>query len=146
MAYATVVHVNDRINGFAAFTVDANSSPDDTTVGRFLDEASAMVDSALSQAGYGTIPATGANDTIMLRKIVADYVAYQTYATAFGHDNIPDTFVAIYGDSMRFIDLLKKIADTDLQLIDQSDPEPKFITGFVTRVDGYSNDITSGDV
>lgn len=143
MAYATTTEVNYRLNGFAGFTVDGSSSPNSTAVGTFLDEASAMIDSALTKAGYLTVPATGTNDAVLLRKVVADYVAYQTYAIAFAADGIPETFVAMFGDAERFMSIVNQLENGGILLQDQQTAQGTFVLGTLDmRISADEDDLT----
>lgn len=119
MAYCTTADVQARLG--ALLTLSASTKPTTTEVSAFIDQTSATVDGALTGAGYTTVPATGANDLLMLLDKVANKVALQTLYVAFGADNVPETSIEILGG---FRDWLKSIMNGDSQLVDQEPLAP----------------------
>lgn len=136
MAYATYSDVQLRLTQW--ITLGASSTPTQSQVTTLSDEASAQLDMILRGAGYGTVPATGANDVIALRGYVADYVAYKAWIIAFGTDNVPSTFQAYNDNWNNFLTMLK---NGDMELLDQTTGVGQ-VTVVTPKVYGSDNTFT----
>jgi hypothetical protein len=116
MAYATYSDVQTRLAQWIP-SLSGSTTPTSTQVTTLCAEASAQLDMVLKGAGYGLVPATGANDVTALRGYVADYVAYKSWIIAYGSDNIPTT-LQTYLDNWN--SLMTALRKGEMTLLDQS--------------------------
>ncbi len=117
MAYATTT---DDVQPLVAvyLTLTTTSVPTLAQVGRWVDETSARIDSALRAAGYTDVPATGTTDLVMLRGMVANEVARKALLVGLGYDQANKLGINdLFGGFAAFI---KSINDGDEVLVDQS--------------------------
>jgi len=124
MGYCTASDVQARCG--ALFTLTTTSKPSTTQVDSWIEETSARVNAALAAAGYETVPATGANDLLMLKGVVADKVALHALYVALGADAVPSSIVETLAG---FRDFIRELRTGDGSLVDQqpqSDADPVF--------------------
>lgn len=116
MPYATYNDVNALLPEKAQIT--NTSTPTTTTVTAWIAQAEARLNGALSTAGF-SVPATGANDIVMLRGIVAEGVACKAWGVRFPVDEtaLPKQ---VEGYCETWKDALKSIKDGTFTLVDQS--------------------------
>lgn len=105
-SYADATHVQALLG--ALFTISANSTPTTTQVEGFLDQTAADIDGLLTDRGYGTVPATGTTDVLMLRKYTSMCAAVTTYYAAFGHDDAPANVQEWAAECRQFMTDLKE--------------------------------------
>lgn len=117
MAYATASNVQVILTT-GRFTIGASSEPSTTTVGEWLDQLSAQVDAALKAAGYGTVPATGTTDLLLLKAKVAEACARLVVDTAKTGD------LRTISDLEAFNAFLTQIVNWEWKLVDQSPSKP----------------------
>lgn len=115
MAYAAVSDVQARLG--ALFTIGTSTTPSTSQVTSFLNEISAIIDLSLRRAGYSNIPATGTNDLLALKAVVADYAARRVIHVAFHMNNVPQ---ATLDELSTTKELLEAIKNGEAVLIDQS--------------------------
>lgn len=116
MAYAAASDVQALIG--ALFTIGSTSTPTTTQVSGWIDQYSAEVDGVLSERGYGTIPATGTTDLLILKNVVAKRTAAETYFAAFGFDDSPANVEAWMADYNGF---LAGLRNGDRKLVNQNE-------------------------
>lgn len=114
MAYASTSDVQTRLG--ALFTIGASTKPSTSEVSAWLDQISALIDMHLRRAGYGTIPATGTNDALALKMVVADYAARRVIRTAFHANNLPQATLDELSETKALLDAIK---NGEAVLIDQ---------------------------
>ena len=88
-AYVSVAQVSARVS---YRVIDANSEPNDTQVGEWIDEGEALIESALAGAGV-VVPIVGAKGIILMRSWVLDYPVghlFVAYASAGGDGDNDD--------------------------------------------------------
>ncbi len=76
----------NSIGGIAALTLGVASVPTLAQAEAWTDEYAAIVDSHLRGAGYGTVPATGTNDVIVIGHYVAQRAAARAWNAAVPAD------------------------------------------------------------
>lgn len=106
----------DQLGG-ATITLGLASTPLLARVETWLDQLSAEVDSILTANGYSTVPATGANDILLIGRYVAEKGACMAYSAGFMFDDTPDK-VSQWCES--WDNFIKRLTDGDLVLTDQS--------------------------
>lgn len=117
--YADVAHVQAHLNslGGPGITIGVASVPTTSQVEGFLDQVAAEVDGILAGQGYGTIPASGTNDVLMLRRYIAQKVAAMVWMAGFMSDDLP-------GKVQRWLDeydaFIARMLDKTQRLIDQT--------------------------
>lgn len=129
MAYAALSDINGRMAPY--FTAGPASVPSETAVLGWRDEFEAHVNSALATAGYTTVPATGANDIVLLRGIVADATALKTLHVALGAGNIPQEVYAALTGGMSFKAAVTGLANGTTLLVDQRASQSTLGIGFM---------------
>ncbi len=132
--YATVADVQALITSASGsgLTIGATSTPTTTQVEGFLDQTAAEIDSFLRAKGYGTIPASGTNDKLLLKKYTALGAAVLTWRTAFGGYDDTSRVKAWAEEYAAFLD---RLAKNDQRLIDQA-PLGKVGVVLVSRYTG----------
>src|SRR3990172_2562933 len=101
----------------SGLTISASSNPTTTLVEGFLDQTAAEIDSLLRGKGYGTIPASGTNDKLLLRRYTTLGAAVITWRAAFGgHDDTGR--VKAWADEYKAF--LERLSKNDQRLIDQA--------------------------
>lgn len=118
MAYATYTDVQYQLG--SRYTIPSSATPANPVtqamVTAWLAGISALVDSALTRAGYGTIPATGTNDLAMLLLPVAREGARMVLEVTRVNDTLPEKERLLY---QGFNDFLKRLETGQTYLIDQ---------------------------
>lgn len=132
--YAAVADVQALISSASGsgLTIGSGSTPTTTQVEGFLDQIAAEIDSLLRAKGYGTIPATGTNDKLLLRRYTALGAAVLTWRSAFGGYDDTERIKAWADEYKAFIERLSK---NDARLIDQA-PLGKVGVVLVSRYTG----------
>lgn len=89
--YATVAHVQAHLNslGGPGITIGAATKPNTGEVEGFLDQVAAEIDSVLKGRNYGTVPATGTNDVLLIRRYLSIKVASMVWYAGFMADEPP---------------------------------------------------------
>jgi hypothetical protein len=118
--YATVADVQALLNTASGtgITIGTASVPTTSQVEGFLDQTAAEVDSILRARGYGTVPADGANDILMIRRFVAEKAAAETWLAGYGGFDEPTARVKEWLKD--YDDFLKRLIASDQRLIDQA--------------------------
>ena len=141
MAYATVADVNSRIIA-STFSIGTSTKPSETEVERWLDEATAVLNSCLLAAGYSVVPVTGDDDLITVRGPVANRVALQVLTTKFSWGKVPESLVQSLSG---WRETKKMISDGNYWLPDQPSPSKGVLSAIDARkLDGYSLDEFNG--
>jgi len=133
--YAAVSDVQALIKAAsgAGITISGTSTPTTTEVEGFLDQVAAEVDGVLKAAGYGTVPASGTTDKLMIRRFVAMKAAALTwYAGYGGFDEVPSRVAQWEKDYEAFLMRLQK---KTIRLSDQA-PSSKIAEIYVQRYTG----------
>lgn len=117
-SYATGASTQAYINqlGGTALTLGVGSTPTLAQVELWLDQLAAEVDSALTGVGYGTVPATGTNDILLIGRYVAQKGAAMAYHGGYQFDDTPEK-VKLW--ETEWENFLKRIIDKKQRLIDQ---------------------------
>ncbi len=135
MAYCLVADVQALLPAKSGLgiTISDTSTPTTAQVTSFIDQISADVDSVLKAAGYGTIPATGTNDLLLLKLHVSQKAAAETYFAGYGaFDDVPSR---VQQWEKSYSDFLTRLQKKTLRLIDQS-PASKIAEIYVQRYTG----------
>ncbi len=122
-AYAAVADVQALIPELA---IGPASKPSSAEVEAFISQIEAAINGVLSAQGYSSIPATGANDVLLLQGYVSTKVAALTWLAAFLSDEAPDK-VRLWNDD--FKDFMNRLRQGQQHLVDQlpqGDSEPMF--------------------
>lgn len=127
--YADVEHVQPYVKPYG-LTIGVASVPTTTQVEGFLDQTAALVDGILIARGYSTVPATGANDILMLRDPISRRAAVMTYEAGFGANDFPDGIQEMQNQWKMFISMLR---NGDLRLIDQTSARKRMGTVLAKR-------------
>jgi hypothetical protein len=136
--YADSTHVQAHMSALGsgyAFTISTSSVPTLAQVEGFLDQVAAEINGILAANGYGTIPATGANDILLIRRYVSIKAAALTYHAGFTVEDqyMPGKVKRWEADYDAFI---TRLTARQQRLIDQS-PRAKF---GVIQVQRYRSD------
>ena len=117
--YATGAQAQALMNqlGGATLTLGAASSPTLLQVEGWLDQLAAEVDGILKANGYGTIPATGTSDILMIGRYVAQKGAAMAYGAGFMFDTTPDKIKQWETEWDTF---LTRLIEKSIRLVDQS--------------------------
>lgn len=118
--YAAVSDVQALINALSGtgLTIGTTSVPTTAQVEGFLDQVAAEVDGMLRGAGYGTVPATGTSDVLMIRRHVAQKAAAMTYHAGFG--GFGETPARVEQWEKEYADFLKRLGEKSIRLVDQA--------------------------
>lgn len=111
----TQAHLN-QLGGYT-LTLAGGSTPTLAQVETWLDQLAAEVDSVLTGVGYGTVPATGTNDVLLIGRYVAQKAAAMAYRGGFQFDKVPDK-VKQWDDE--WTAFLESLMDKKRRLIDQA--------------------------
>lgn len=139
-AYASLTDVTARTRlPLGVPTLDETTEPKGSEVTRWLEEASARVDAALTIGGYPTIPATGTNDIILLRGWVANWGALMVglYKAEYFGDVLPEAVRKQWDGFDQFLIDLANPSTKKAVLVDQSPSGGKIIAQTATRNDAY---------
>lgn len=144
--YAAVSDVQALLKAVsgAGITISGTSTPTTTEVEGFLDQIAAEVDGVLKGAGYGTVPASGTSDKLMIRRFVSTKAAAMTWFAGYGgFDDVPSRVQQWEKDYDSF---LTRLMDKKMRLTDQS-PSSKIAEIYVQRYTGstYSELLTDDD-
>lgn len=132
-SYCVLADVQTRIG--VLFTIGGASSPTTTEVNEFITQKSAKINAAMRRARYGTIPATGADDLLELKDVVANAVALQSLFIHYPTSRaVPEGAVTRLSGFREFI---KNLGNGDVWLSDQSPTRSGLHVAF-TQV--YSDD------
>jgi hypothetical protein len=117
--YATGANAQSFINqlGGASLTLGVASTPLLSEVETWLDQLAAEIDGILSANGYGTVPATGTNDVLMIGRYVAQKGAAMAYGAGFMFDETPDKIKQWETEWDTF---LTRLIEKKIRLVDQS--------------------------
>lgn len=117
--YATAADVQALFNvmGGDVITFGALTKPTITNVETWLDQLAAEVDGILTGVGYGTVPATGTNDKLMIGRYVAQKGAAMAYHAGYMFDDTPDKVKQWESEWDTFLD---RLINKNMRLIDQS--------------------------
>lgn len=115
MAYCLTADVQMWIGSW--FTLEATSTPTRAQASSLVDMYSAHLDAALTRAGYGTVPATGTTDLLILKEVVSKQAALRCFEIHYGHDNLPQ---GVRDSLSGWDDFLSKLADGDIWLAGQA--------------------------
>lgn len=117
--YATGAATQAFLNqlGGVTLTLGVASTPTLAQVETWLDQLAAEVDSILTGLGYGTVPASGTTDKLLIGRFVAQKAAAMSYRGGFQFDDIPDK-VKQWDDE--WDQFLTRLIDKKLGLTDQS--------------------------
>lgn len=124
MAYATADDVQTLIPDVP---FDGASMPTSVEVVAWLSQVEAMINGVLSAQGYATVPATGTNDVLMLRGVVAQRVAAMAWLAAYNADEAPAK-VSLWNSE--FKEFMNRLRQGQQYLVDQQpqgDSEPVFL-------------------
>ncbi len=116
----------------SGITIGATSTPTTTQVEGFLDQIAADIDSQLRAKGYGTVPASGTNDKLLLKRYTALGAAVMTWRAGYGGHEDTERIKAWADEYKAFIERLSK---NDARLIDQA-PLGKVGVVLVSRYTG----------
>jgi len=116
--YATATDLQIYLNnlGGMAITLGAGSAPTLTQAEGFLDQVAAEVNAVLVATGYGTVPASGTNDVLFLRRYVAQKAAAMVYHAGLQFDVTPEK---VKRWEQEYDQLLERLITKQQQLIDQ---------------------------
>ncbi len=103
--------------GGTTLTLGAGSTPTLAQVEGWLDNLAAEVDSVLKSVGYGTLPATGTNDILLIQRFVAQKGACMAYHAGYQFDDLPDKVKSWCEEWDTFI---QRIIDKQIGLSDQA--------------------------
>lgn len=106
-----------NVMGGTVITLGAGTTPTLTQVSGWLDQLAAEVDAVLTGLGYGTVPADGANDILMIGRYVAQKGAAMAYHAGYMFDDTPDK-VKLWEDE--WTTFLDRLINKTMRLIDQS--------------------------
>lgn len=134
MAYCLVTDVQLWLGHW--FTLDGDSTLNSAQVSSLIDQYSAHIDAALKRAGYGTVPATGTTDLLLLKNVVSKQVALRCFEIHFGHDNLPQ---GVREGLAGWDDFLSGLAAGDVWLVDDA-PTRRQIYTVQAKVYGADND------
>jgi hypothetical protein len=127
--YATATHVQSYLNALGGITalvltdgsagppIVAASTPTLSECEGWLDQVAAEINGVLRGCGYSTVPATGSNDVLLIRRYLAQKVAAMVWVAGFMSDELPAKVKEWIKDYDLFI---KRLTEKDLRLIDQS--------------------------
>ena len=117
-SYATGANAQAYINqlGGTSLTLGVASTPTLTQVELWLDQLAAEVDSILTSVGYGTVPATGTNDVLLIGRYVAQKGAAMAYHGGYQFDDTPEKVKLWETEWTMFLD---RLIDKKMRLIDQ---------------------------
>lgn len=120
MAYATADDVQARLDldSGTGIALSANSVPPLAQVEDFVAQVSAEINGVLRAQGYGSVPATGANDLLLLRRYVSEKAAAMTYHAGYGGFGDVPARVARWEED--YADFLLRLRKGQQQLIDQA--------------------------
>ena len=116
--YATATDLQIYLNnlGGMAITLGQSSAPTLTQTEGFLDQVAAEVNAVLVATGYGTVPASGTNDVLFLRRYVAQKAAAMVYHAGLQFDVTPEK---VKRWEQEYDQLLERLITKQQQLIDQ---------------------------
>lgn len=97
------------------YIVDTYTDPTTAQVDAWCNQLSAHADAILTRKGYGTVPATGSNDLLLLKGMVAQGVAALVGNAIYGTDD-PQTVA--WRETWE--EFLMELKEGDVSLIDQS--------------------------
>lgn len=117
MSYGTVDGVQKLLAPFGVSAFSSASKPPLSEVEAWIEDTEAEIDGVLTGQGYATIPATGANDTDMLRPRVQEKVAAKAYSIIFVNKEFPDTVKMWLQD---YKDFLSRLGSGKQRLKDQA--------------------------
>lgn len=106
-----------NVMGSDVITLGAGTTPTLVQVEGWLDALAAEVDSILTGLGYGTVPADGSNDILLIGRYVAQKGAAMAYTAGYMFDETPDK-VKLW--ETEWTSFLTRLADKTLRLIDQT--------------------------
>lgn len=109
--------LNQLGGAIGALTLGAGSTPTLAQVETWLDGITADVDAILRAKGYGTVPATGTNDVLLIGRYVAMEAAYMAYGAGFHFNDEPAKVTAWHTEYTAFRD---RLLDDHYRLIDQA--------------------------
>lgn len=117
-SYADTAAVQALFNvmGGNTITLGVASTPTAAQVSGWLDALAAEVDSILTSVGYGTVPATGTNDVLLIGRYVAQKGAAMSYHAGYMFDDTPDKVKQWETEWDTF---LERLMDKKQRLIDQ---------------------------
>jgi hypothetical protein len=117
-SYADGDDVQAHINqlGGTTLTLGAGSTPTLGEVEGWLDQLAAEVDSVLKSNGY-SVPATGANDVLLIGRYVSQKGAAMAYHGGYMFDDTPEK-VSIWEDE--WTAFLDRLINKQMVLLDQS--------------------------
>ena len=117
--YATGADVQAHLNalGGPGITLGAASVPTLTQAEKWLDQVAAEVDGILRANGYGTVPATGTSDVLMIGRYVAEKVACMVWQAGFMSDELPAKVKNWCEDYTTFIE---RLIAKSMRLVDQA--------------------------
>lgn len=132
--YATVEDVQALLNalGGATLTIGVASVPTTVQVEGFLDQVSAEIDGILLGQGYGTVPASGTNDVLMIKRHVIQKSAAMVYHAGYHFDDTPEKVSQWEDEYQSFLD---RLIDKKIRLVDQSPRGKVGVVGAVRYVE-----------
>jgi hypothetical protein len=141
MAYAAYTDVELLISELLNLTLSEATVPTTTTVDTWCDQLSAVVNSALTRAGYGTIPASGTNDLALLKFWVAGRAAGIIWEQKFGgsSETMPES---IRKQWEGFDGFVEGLANASVWLVDQKPTRGSTKVTAAVRADAYAADDT----
>lgn len=115
--YATGADTQAFLNslGGPAFTLGTASVPTLAQVEGWLDALSAEVDSILKSRGYGTVPASGVSDKLLIGRYVSQKGAAMAFKAGFINE-LPEKVKTWEAEWEKF---LERLIDNKYQLVDQ---------------------------
>jgi hypothetical protein len=116
--YATAADLQIYLNnlGGMVITLGTGSAPTTAQAEGFLDQVAAEINAVLTATGYGTVPASGANDLLFLRRYVAQKAAAMVYHAGMQFDVTPEK---VKRWEQEYDQLLERLISKQQQLIDQ---------------------------
>lgn len=135
-SYATVADIQALI---PELTIGATSQPSSSEVEAFITQIEAAINGVLSAQGYSAVPATGANDVLLLRGYVSTKVAALAWLVAFLADEAPAKVVMWNKDFSEFMNRLRQGQQHLVDQLPQGDSEPVFgVVRHPTRDDFFT--------
>lgn len=108
MAYATYQNIETRLDTDGVTFSPASHKVTQTECEAIIDEIGAEINAILKAQGYATVPVTGANDLLMLRRYVANKTAAEVWMIIFSSTTLPDYVKAWLDDYVAFLNRLRQ--------------------------------------
>lgn len=113
--YAAVADVQALLS--TLLVIGPATAPSTAQVQTFLDQTAAEINGVLAAQGYTSVPATGANDLLLIGGFVAEKSAAKTWHAAFQGTDSPDN---VQSWEKGYADFLNRLRQGQQHLVDQA--------------------------